>query len=100
MEKLLVLLAIRAFVRNTDDSIKIYNALFSEQKPVVKKEKPSITGITNKPIVEVKKPSKRDELLESLTYLKSKKVKTKQDKDSIGVLEAVLKNMGHQSTFS
>jgi hypothetical protein len=93
MEKLLVLLAIRAFVRNTDESIKIYNALFSEPKPVVKKDKPFITGTTNKPIVEVKSPSKRDELLESLTYLKSKKVKTKQDKDSIGVLEAVLKNM-------
>jgi hypothetical protein len=89
MEKLLLLLTIRAFVRNTDESIKIYNALFSDQKPV----KPSITGTTNKPIVEVKKPSKRDELLESLTYLKSKKVKTKQDKDSIGVLESVLKNM-------
>jgi hypothetical protein len=59
----------------------------------VKKEKPSITGITNKPIVEVKNLSKRDELLESLTYLKSKKVKTKQDKESIGVLEAVLNNM-------
>ena len=93
MEKLLVLLAIRAFVRNTDDSIKIYNALFSEEKHVVKKDKPYITGTTNKPIVEVKSPSKRDELLESLTHLKSKKVKTKQDKDSIGVLEAVLKNM-------
>jgi hypothetical protein len=93
MEKLLVLLAIRAFVRNTDDSIKIYNALFSEQKPVVKKEKPSITGTTNKPIVEVKKPSKRDELLESLTYLKSKKAKTKQDKDSIYTLEMILKNL-------
>lgn len=37
--------------------------------------------------------SKRDELTESLNYLKSKKVKTKQDKDSIYTLEMVLKNM-------
>lgn len=93
MEKLLVLLAIRAFVRNTDESIKIYNTLFSDEKPITKKDKTFITGTTNKPIVVVKKPSKQDELLESLTYLKSKKTKTKQDKDSIGVLEAVLKNM-------
>jgi hypothetical protein len=38
--------------------------------------------------------SKRDELLESLNYLKSKKVKTKQDKESIYTLEMILKNMG------
>jgi hypothetical protein len=37
--------------------------------------------------------SKRDELLESLKYLKSKEVKTKQDKESIYTLEMVLKNM-------
>jgi len=93
MKKLVIFLIIRLFIRNTDEAIKIYNALFSEQKPIVNKDKPSITGTTNKPIFEIKKPSKKDELLESLTYLKSKKTKTKQDKDSIGVLEAVLKNM-------
>ena len=32
--------------------------------------------------------------MESLNYLKNKQSKTKQDKDSIGVLEVVLKNMG------
>jgi hypothetical protein len=37
--------------------------------------------------------SKKDELLESLKYLKSKEVKTKQDKESIYTLEVVLKNM-------
>jgi hypothetical protein len=37
--------------------------------------------------------TKRNELMESLKYLKEKQSKTKQDKDSIGVLEAVLKNM-------
>ena len=31
--------------------------------------------------------------MESLKYLKDKQSKTKPDKDSIGVLEAVLKNM-------
>jgi hypothetical protein len=94
MEKLLILLVIRAFVRNTDESIKIYNALFSEQLTEPKKSS-IITGTTKKPVVEVKKPStKKDELIESLSYLKNKSSKTKQDKESIGVLEAVLKNMG------
>lgn len=36
---------------------------------------------------------KKQELLDSLCYLKNKKVKTKQDKDSIYTLEMVLKNM-------
>ena len=72
---------IRLFIRNTDEAIKIYNTLFS-------------TGTTTKRLVEIKKPStKKEELMESLKYLKDKQSKTKQDKDSIGVLEAVLKNM-------
>ena len=40
------------------------------------------------------KPSnKKDELLASLEYLKNKKVKTKQDRDSIYTIEMVLKSM-------
>ena len=42
----------------------------------------------------VSKPkSKKDELIESLSYLKSKPNKTKQDRESIYTLEMVLKNM-------
>jgi hypothetical protein len=37
--------------------------------------------------------SKKEELVDNLTYLKSKKTKTKQDKESIYTLEMVLKNM-------
>jgi hypothetical protein len=44
-------------------------------------------------MVKVKPKSKRDELLESLSYLKSKKNKSKQDRESIYTLEMVLKNM-------
>ena len=39
------------------------------------------------------KKTKKDELMESLLFLKSKKTKTKKDLESIGVLEAVIKNM-------
>jgi hypothetical protein len=94
MKKLVMFLIIRLFIRNTDESIKIYNTLFSVPKDEPKKPSESIIGTTSKPIVEVKKPStKKDELIESLSYLKNKSSKTKQDKDSIGVLEAVLKNL-------
>lgn len=42
----------------------------------------------------VLKPSnKKQELLSSLEYLKNKKVKTKQDRDSIYTIEMVLKSM-------
>jgi hypothetical protein len=36
---------------------------------------------------------KKQEIISSLNYLKSKSVKTKQDKESIYSLEMVLKNM-------
>jgi hypothetical protein len=40
-----------------------------------------------------KPKSKKDELIESLQYLKSKSSKTKQDRESIYTLEIVLNNM-------
>ena len=93
MKKLIVFLIIRLFIRNTDEAIKVYNTLFPTQPTEPKVPPPSIVGTTKK-LVEIKKPStKKDELMESLKYLKDKQNKTKQDKDSIGVLEAVLKNM-------
>jgi hypothetical protein len=45
----------------------------------------TVSSVSTKP--------KKDEVLESLNYLKSKKVKTKQDKESIYSLEMVLKNL-------
>jgi hypothetical protein len=94
MKKLFIFLIIRLFIRNTDEAIKIYNTLFYTPKDELKKPSESIIGTTTKRLVEIKKPSiKKDELIESLSYLKNKSSKTKQDKDSIGVLEAVLKNM-------
>jgi hypothetical protein len=44
-------------------------------------------------VVITKPKTKRDEVLESLSYLKSKEFKTKQDRESIYTLEVVLKSM-------
>ena len=44
-------------------------------------------------VVITKPKTKRDEILESLSYLKSKEFKTKQDRESIYTLEVVLKSM-------
>jgi hypothetical protein len=41
----------------------------------------------------VRPKTKKDEILDSLNYLKSKENKTKQDKESIYTLEMVLKSM-------
>lgn len=38
-------------------------------------------------------PNKRQEIIDAISYLKNKKVKSKQDKESIYSLEMVLKNM-------
>ena len=56
-----------------------------QPKKVVTKESPKRK--TNKP------KSKKDEIIEALEYMKSKKGKTKKDKESIYMLEMVLKNM-------
>jgi len=44
-------------------------------------------------VVITKPKTKRDEVIESLNYLKSKEFKTKQDRESIYTLEMVLKSM-------
>ena len=94
MEKLFTLLVIRAVTNNTDEAIKLYNTVFSDQTIESPKQLPKIVGTTLTPVVEVKKPvNNKDELVEYLIYLKNKTFKTKQDKESIGVLEAVLNNM-------
>ena len=70
-----------------------------QPKPVAKpiqhpKPMKDFIGSVSKPNVEVRKvPTKKDELMEALAYLKSKKVKTKDDKNSINILESVLRNM-------
>ena len=70
--------------------------IFSDVKP----EGKSIVNPTvdNGPTIDVEfevvePKSKRQELEDSLRYLKSKVNKTVQDKNSIGIIEAVLKNM-------
>lgn len=81
------------FTWNPDKSIEIVREFLDNESvpqkklsPVVKKSQ--VNNLTQKP------KSKKEEVLQSLEYLKSKQVKTKQDKDSIYTLEMVLKSMG------
>ena len=88
MRKLLSILLIRLIVKDTDESIKLYETIFRPE-PKLQPEygNVSITKPQPKPV------TKREELLESLEFLKNKKVKTKQDKESIDIINSVLKNM-------
>lgn len=88
MRKLLTLLVIRLIVKNTDESIKLYETIFRpEIKSNLEYGNVSIAKPQQKPV------TKKEELLESLEFLKNKKVKTKQDKESIEIINSVLKNM-------
>jgi hypothetical protein len=94
MKELLKYLVIRCTTRHAKTAIEVYNTLYPKQKEVIYVEKPVVSQVENNMTVSsVSSKSKKDEILESLNYLKSKKVKTKQDKDSIYSLEMVLKSM-------
>ena len=76
---------------SVDKSKSSVNFIFSEVKSddIVGKDSPKVDLE-----FEIVEPiSKRQELEDSLRYLKSKTNKTIQDKNSIGIIEAVLKNM-------
>jgi hypothetical protein len=98
--KLLKYLIIRLTTKGSDNAIKVYNTLYpaapAETKYVevpkyVRVPEPqSPVHVPNSPMKPV---DKREELEESLTYLNNKKVKTKQDKESIEIIKSILKNM-------
>ena len=92
MKKIFAYVLVNMFTWDPDKSMEIVREFLGDKEPV----KPTVNKVvvSNQPQQKKAQPkSKRDELLESLKYLKSKEVKTKQDKESIYTLEMVLKNM-------
>jgi len=85
MEKLLTLLALKLIVKDGEKVVKLYNSIYPQKT----QNMGSISKPKKIPVVKTKK----DELIESLQYLKSKKTKTKKDKESINIIESVIKNM-------
>lgn len=90
--KLLKYLIIRVTCKNADTALKVYTTLYPEVTPIVAQPQVVKQSI-NVPNSPLKPMDKKQEMIESLEYLKSKSVKSKQDKESISMLEAVLKNM-------
>ena len=78
--------------KNADTALKVYTTLYPNVTPPV--YQPQVVKQTiNVPNSPLKPMDKKQEMIESLEYLKAKSVKSKQDKESISMLEAVLKNM-------
>lgn len=92
--KLLKYLIIRITTKGSQDAIKVYETLYGKHQPEIKyvraTEPTSPIKVTNSPIKPV---DKREELEESLAFLNNKKVKTKQDKESIEIIKSILNNM-------
>lgn len=94
MYKIFKFFLINLFAKDVQTAAKIYNLLYNSNLPsqVPNVKKTPNTKVT--PVKEVKPvSSKKQDILDSLSYLKSKKIQTKQDKESIYTLEMVLKNM-------
>ena len=90
--KLLKYLIIRVTCKNADTALKVYTTLYPNVTPIVSQPQVVKQSI-NVPNSPLKPMDKKQEMIESLEYLKAKSVKSKQDKESISMLEAVLKNM-------
>jgi len=90
--KLLNYLIIRVTCKNAETALKVYTTLYPEVVSIVSQPQVVKQSI-NVPNSPLKPKDKKQELVESLEFLKGKSVKTKQDKESISMLEAVLKNM-------
>jgi len=74
---------------------KIYQMIYHPeiiQNNVIVNQEPKLQ-YSSTPTSVTEPTDKKTELMKSLEYLKSKKILTKQDKDSIYTIEMVLKNM-------
>jgi hypothetical protein len=96
--KLLKYLIIRLTTKGSDNAIKVYNTLYPATSTETKYvEVPKYIRVPESPIQVPNSPmkpvDKREELEESLAFLNNKRVKTKQDKESIEIIKSVLKNM-------
>lgn len=90
MKKIFAYFLVNLVTKNPDKSIEIVNMFLGNTSKVINASSgPVLLSQTPKKSTQ----SKQHELETSLSYLKSKRVKTKQDKDSIYTLEMILKNM-------
>lgn len=91
MKKIFTYCLVNLFTWNPNKSLEIVREFLGDAS--ISNPSPTKKVLSQTQPKKTQPKSKRDELLESLNYLKSKETKTKQDKESIYTLEMVLKNM-------
>ena len=103
MIKLLKFWLLNRVIKNPTLSAEIYQMMYERRvfvRPSASTTQPTFVDIDS-PLMSISSltatsssfSNKRRELLSALTELKSKPLKTKQDRESIGMLEAALKNV-------
>ena len=96
MKQLFYYIIIRLTTRHALNAVKIYETIYHKAPPSVKKKekKELIKNVAVDVLTHTNNVrSKRQEIVDSLNYLRSKGVKSKQDKSSISMLEGVLSSM-------
>lgn len=103
MEKLITYTLIRLFTKSNNDAIRIFKVIDSldkrqtpKPKQLTRPVKPNPIKVSKPitPVRELHKPiSKKEELLESLSYFQNKSYQTKDDKESIRMIKVMLKNL-------
>jgi IS1 family transposase len=94
MKKIFAHFVIGMITRDYEKTTKIVNDIYNTKPSVVKTDEVDIYESIFADVEVVSKPkSKKDEVIESLSYLRNKPNPTKQDKESIYALEMVLRNM-------
>ena len=104
MDKLLTHILLSLFIKDKRRTKMVVDVLFGDNIPKTV-NKPKVVKTINPKVIntvkvikneEVIKPkpinNKRDEIIDAINYLKSKKRKTKEDKDKIQMLEVILKS--------
>ena len=102
MKKIFAHFVIGMITRDYEKTTKIVNEIYNPKPSNVKKQVDSVDWVDIDDVdffngffgsIETKPKSKKDEVIESLHYLRNKPNPTKQDKESIYALEMVLRNM-------
>ena len=92
MKRLFYYIIIRLTTRHAATALKIYESIYHVSPSKVKVVKPKSS--TPSKHIKLDEPlSKKQEIIDSLGYLKAKPIKSKQDKGSISMLEGVLATM-------
>jgi hypothetical protein len=92
--KLLQYLTLKLLLKDPIITAKVYKILFEDEFSYQEPKQVKVNKETQVKPTTIKKP--KNDLQKTLRELKSKPNKSKKDKESIGILEAVIKN-GHDS---